>query len=263
MTKTMEMQDLAGKRVVLTGGTKGTGRAALERFVRGGARVITAARSERPADLPEESFVRADLATPEGAEALARAALEGMGGVDILLHVVGGSTAPGGGFAALDDAAWEKELALNLLGAVRLDRLLVPWMVEHGAGVVIHTSSIQRRMPLHESTTAYAAAKAALSAYSKALSKEVGPRGVRVNVVAPGWIYTAASDDMVRRIADSGGITHEAARQSILDALGGIPLGRPALPEEVAELMAFLASDRAAAIHGAEYTIDGGTVPTV
>lgn len=263
MTKSVENQDFAGKRVVLTGGTKGTGRATFDHFIRSGARVVTAARSERPADLPEEAFVRADLATSEGAEALARTALERMGGVDILLHVVGGSASPGGGFSALDDAAWDRELAVNLLGAVRLDRLLVPGMVDRGAGVVIHTSSIQRRMPLHESTMAYAAAKAALSAYSKALSKEVGPRGVRVNVVAPGWIYTTASDDMVRRIADSGGISHEAARQSILDALGGIPLGRPAKPEEVAELIAFLASDRAAAIHGAEYTIDGGTVPTV
>ena len=186
-----------------------------------------------------------------------------LGGVDVLIHVVGGSRAPGGGFSALDDAAWEHELDLNLMSAVRLDRALVPSMVERGSGVVVHTSSIQRRLPLHDSTTAYAAAKAALSTYSKALSKEVGPKGIRVNAVAPGWIYTTAAEAMVRRIAEGSGLGEEAARQSILDALGGIPLGRPSRPEEVAELIAFLASDRASAIHGAEYAIDGGTVPTV
>ncbi|WP_191061261.1 oxidoreductase, partial [Geminicoccus harenae] len=162
---------------------------------------------------------------------------------------------------ALDDEAWQAELDLNLMSAVRLDRLLIPHMIAQGSGVVIHTSSIQRRLPLPESTTGYAAAKAALSVYSKALSKELGPKGIRVNAVAPGWIYTDAAEALVERIATSAGIDETAARQRILDALGGIPIGRPAQPEEVAELIAFLASDRAAAIHGVEYTIDGGTVP--
>lgn len=117
--------------------------------------------------------------------------------------------------------------------------------------------------PLHDSTTAYAAAKAALTTYSKALSKELGPQGVRVNAVAPGWIYTEAADAMLHRLAASSGGTIEAARQGVLDALGGIPIGRPAEPSEVADLIAFLASPRAAAIHGAEYVIDGGTTPTV
>lgn len=255
-------QDFTGKRVVVTGGTQGTGRAAVARMVAGGARVVTAARSAAP-DLPDESLVRADLSTSEGVATLAAAALDRLGGVDILIHVLGGSKAPAGGFAALDDERWLQEIDLNLMSAVRLDRALIPQMIAQGHGVVIHTGSIQRRLPLYDSTTAYAAAKAALTAYSKALSKEVGPKGVRVNVVAPGWIYTDAAKRMVERIALGAGIGEEAARQSILDALGGIPLGRPARPEEVAELMAFLASDRAAIIHGAEYTIDGGTVPTV
>lgn len=146
-----------------------------------------------------------------------------MGGVDILIHVLGGSSNPSGGFAVIDDAGWEKELNLNLMAAVRLDRCLVPEMIRRGSGVVVHTSSIQRRLPLFDATTAYAAAKAALTTYSKVLSKEVGPKGVRVNAVAPGWIYTDASKAMVERIAEGGGISEEAARQSILDALGGIP----------------------------------------
>src|SRR5690606_29334127 len=135
-----------------------------------------------------------------------------------------------------DDEAWQAELDLNLMPAVRLDRALVPAMVARGSGVVIHVSSIQRRLPLPESTTAYAAAKAALTTYSKSLSREVGPSGVRVNSVAPGWINTTASQALVTRIAESTGTGEEAARQSILDALGGIPIGRPAWPQEVAEL---------------------------
>lgn len=255
--------DFQGKRVVVTGGTRGTGLAVLRRLAGSGARVLTAARSERPEEIGEDHFVRADLTTAEGCTQLASAALERLGGIDIIVHVVGGSAAPGGGFAASDDTVWLAELNLNLMAAVRIDRALVPRMLAQGSGVVVHVASIQRKLPLHDSTTAYAAAKAALTTYSKALSKEVGPQGVRVNVVSPGWIYTSAADAMVRRIAAAGAISEDAARQSILDALGGIPLGRPARPEEVAELVAFLASDRASAIHGADYVIDGGTIPTI
>jgi NAD(P)-dependent dehydrogenase (short-subunit alcohol dehydrogenase family) len=223
---------------------------------------MTAAR-QRPEDLAGAEFLAADLTGPDGTRALAEAAMERLGGVDVLVHVLGGSTAPGGGFAALTEDHWRAELDLNLMPAVRLDRLLLPQMIARGSGAVIHVASIQRRLPLHDSTTAYAAAKAALVTYSKAVSKEVGPKGVRVNVVSPGWIYTEASDALVQRLATSSGNTPEAARQGILDALGGIPLGRPVKPEEVADLIAFLASDRASAIHGADYVIDGGTIPTV
>ena len=136
-------------------------------------------------------------------------------------------------------------------------------MIASGSGVIIHVSSIQRRMPLYESTLAYAAAKAALTTYSKGLSNEVGPKGVRVVTVAPGWVATTAAVEMVTRLAEKAGSSYETAEQGLMHSLGGIPLGRPARPEEVAELIAFLASDRAASITGAEYVIDGGTVPTV
>jgi NAD(P)-dependent dehydrogenase (short-subunit alcohol dehydrogenase family) len=260
---TADAKEFQGQRIVVTGGTQGTGRATVRRLAAGGAQILTAGRSERPEELAPEAYIRADLSTSEGIATLVAAAEERLGTVDILVHVLGGSKAPGGGFRAIDDSHWMDELNLNLMSAVRLDRALVPAMIARGTGVVLHTTSIQRRLPLYESTTAYAAAKAALAAYSKALSKEVGPQGVRVNAVAPGWIYTDASKRFVERISASAGIDEAAAQQSILDALGGIPLGRPAHPEEVAELIAFLVSDRAAIIHGAEYTIDGGTVPTV
>jgi len=254
--------EFAGKRVVVSGGTKGLGRATVERFLAGGARVMTAARGN-PEPIASVEFVRADLTTAAGGESLAAAALAHMGGVDILAHVIGGSSSPGGGFAALTDDHWLAELNLNLLATVRLDRLLVPQMIERGAGAVVHVTSIQSVLPLPESTTAYAAAKAALRTYSKSASKELGPKGVRVNIVSPGWIMTEASQELLKRLQAANGGTIEDARRVVLDGLGGIPIGRPADPHEVADLIAYLASDRAAAIHGAEFVIDGGTVPTV
>ncbi|MDX8531627.1 SDR family oxidoreductase [Mesorhizobium sp. VK25A] len=254
--------ELTGKRVLVTGGTRGAGEAIVHRLAAAGATVATTARSAG-ATSPSALFVEADVCTLEGAAEVAAATIDRFGGIDIIVHSVGGSKSPGGGFAALSDQIWQDELNLNLLAAVRLDRLLIPRMVEQGSGAIVHISSIQRHLPLHESTTAYAAAKAALSAYSKALSKELGPKGIRVNSVAPGWIHTTASEAMVRRLAAHAGSDEETARQGIMNALGGIPIGRPAWPQEIAELVAFLVSDRASAIHGAEYVIDGGTIPTV
>lgn len=259
----VDPSEFANKRVVVTGGTMGAGEAIVKRFVRGGAWVATAARNLPEAPVTGVTFVKADLSTEDGVARLAKHALSELGGIDILVHCLGGSSTPGGGFRAATEEFWQHELSLNLLAAVRLDRLLVPQMLERREGVVIHVASIQHRLPLHDSTTPYAAAKAALASYSKSLSKEVGPSGVRVNTVSPGWIRTSAADRMVQRLAESGGIGEDQARQGIMDALGGIPLGRPAWPEEVAELVAFLSSERAASIHGADYVIDGGTVPTL
>lgn len=259
MTAFLTLED---KRALITSGTRGAGAATVDLFRALGARVLTAARS-RPDTIPEAMFVVADLTTPEGCAALAAAVRDRLGGVDVVVHMLGGSSAPAGGFAALGDAAWGRELDLNLMAAVRLDRELVPAMVAQGHGAVIHVTSIQRALPLPQATTAYAAAKAALSTYSKSLSKEVSPKGVRVVRVSPGWIETEASVRLAERLAKEAGTDYEGGRQIIMDSLGGIPIGRPSKPEEVASLIAFLASDRAATITGAEYVIDGGTVPTV
>lgn len=262
MSITADPNEFAGRRVLVSGGTKGLGRATVQRFLAGGARVITAARMIRD-PLEGVDYVRADLTTAEGGEALAKAALEQLGGIDILAHVIGGSASPAGGFTALTDDHWLSELNLNLLAAVRLDRLLIPQMLERNQGSVVHVTSIQSVLPLPQSTTGYAAAKAALRTYSKAISKELGPRGVRVNSVSPGWIMNEASGHFLETLRAANGGTIEDARKSVLDSLGGISIGRGAEPEEVADLIAYLASDRAAAIHGAEFVIDGGTIRTV
>lgn len=262
MTRKADPTEFAGKRVLISGGTKGLGRATVDRFLAGGARVITSARGAlEPIDGVE--FVQADLTTAEGGEALAKAAIDRLGGVDILAHVLGGSTTPGGGFAMLTDDYWLSELNLNLLATVRLDRLLIPQMIERGAGAVVHVTSIQSVLPLPDATTAYAAAKAALRTYSKSISKELGPKGVRVNAVSPGWIMTEGTDVFLKRLQDANGGMLEDARQLVLKGLGGISIGRGAEPLEVAEAIAFLASDRASSIHGAELVVDGGTIPTV
>lgn len=258
----VDLTEFAGQRVLVSGGTKGLGRATVERFLAGGARVITAARTIKD-PIEGVEYVQADLTSREGGEALSRAAFERLNGIDILVHVIGGSASPAGGFAALTDEHWLAELNLNLLATVRLDRLLVPHMLERGKGKVVHVTSIQSVLPLPESTTGYAAAKAALRTYSKSLSKELGPKGVRVNSVSPGWIMTEATGDFLSMLQTANGGTIEDARLSVLDALGGISIGRGAEPEEVADLIAYLSSDRAAAIHGAEFVIDGGTIKTV
>lgn len=252
-----------GKRVLVTGGTKGIGEAVINCFRDKGATVITTARS-RPGNLADANlFIAADVATAEGCAAVAAAVIERLGGIDIIVHVVGGSSAPAGGFAVLDDKQWQRALDLNLFPAVRLDRALLPTMLNQGYGVIIHITSIQRIMPLPEATIAYAAAKAALANYSKGLSKEVSPKGIRVVQVSPGWVETEAAVGLVTELAANKGIDYQSARKGLMDSLGGIPIGRPAQPKEVADLVAFLASPRAASITGTEYIIDGGTVPIV
>jgi NAD(P)-dependent dehydrogenase (short-subunit alcohol dehydrogenase family) len=252
---------LSGRRALVTAGTKGIGAAIAARLREAGAQVLATAR-HRPADMPgDHLFVAADITTAEGCAAITAAVHAQFGGLDILVHVAGGSSAPAGGFAVLDDAEWHRALDLNLFPAVRLDRALLPAMLAQGSGVIVHVTSIQRVLPLPEATTAYAAAKAALSNYSKALSKEVAPKGVRVVRVSPGWTETEAAIGLVTELAAKLGTDYEGGRQSLMKSLGGIPLGRPARPREVADLVGFLVSPQAGAITGVEYVIDGGTTP--
>jgi NAD(P)-dependent dehydrogenase (short-subunit alcohol dehydrogenase family) len=259
MSDTLE---LAGRKALVTGGTKGIGGAVAARLRAAGAVVLTTART-RPDDLaPNGLFVAADITAAEGCATVTDAVRTQLGGIDIIVHVVGGSSAPTGGFAVLDDAEWNRALDLNLFPAIRLDRALLPMMLAQASGVIIHVTSIQRQLPLPESTIAYAAAKAALANYSKGLSKEVSPKGIRVVRVSPGWVETDAAVRMVNRLAAANGTDYEGAQKLLMNSLGGIPIGRPAKPKEVADLIAFLVSPLAGSITGTEYVIDGGTVPT-
>ena len=244
---------LDGLRAVVTGGTMGLGAAVVQTLVAAGARVATSARDVSVQPVDGVTYIGADLTTAQGVAHLAQTVLDSWGGVDIVINSVGGSSSPPGGFAALSDEHWQAELNLNLL----------PAMLAQGSGVILHVSSIQRMMPLPESTTAYAAAKAALTTYSKSLAREVTPKGVRVLSVAPGWIETEASVRFAERLAEEASTDYEGGRRIVMEAIGGLPLGRPATPQEVADLIVFLASPRAASVSGSEHRIDGGTISTL
>src|SRR5690349_6523537 len=259
----VSIDEFKSKRVLVTGGTKGMGEAMVRRFLLSGAAVATTARSPLPQGQNPSLFVQTDVGTAEGVQKVVGRIQQEWNGLDILVNCLGGSEAPNGGFRALTDDNWQRALNVNLLAAVRLNRAFVPGMIERKSGVVVHISSIQHRLPLYDATLAYAAAKGALRTYNKGLANEVGPNGVRVNMISPGFIETSGAHGMILQLAQSKSICEDAARQQIMDMIGGIPIGRPGRPEEVAELVAFLASDRAESIHGADYIIDGGTMPTV
>jgi len=255
--------ELSGKVALITGGTKGAGKAIAERLLQAGATIIITARNKPEEENKHIHFIAADLSTTDGIDKVVTAVLSTFGKLDILVNNLGGSETPGGGFAVLTDKDWEATIQTNLLAPVRLDRGFLPQMIEQGNGVIIHIASIQGRLPLYESTLPYAAAKAGLINYSKSLSNEVSPKGIRVLTVSPGWIMTTSATRMMERIADSSNISVEQAAQSVMDSLGGIPFGRPAKPEEVAEFVGFLVSPRAGYLTGTEYVIDGGTIPTI
>lgn len=255
--------DLSGKRVLVTGGTKGIGKAIADQLASAGAKVIVSARHEPAEAENPHYFIAADLTKNQDVIMLNQEINDKFGGIDILINNVGGIVAPGGGYQTLTDADWENELQLNLLAAIRLDKIFLPQLIEQQSGVIIHISSVAARTPLWKINMAYAVSKAALNAYSKTLSLEMASKNIRVLAVAPGATKTAAMEKFIEDFAISTGISTDEALNKMMAELGSIPMGRMAKPEEVASLVHFLVSPAAAYLTGTIYSIDGGSLPVV
>jgi NAD(P)-dependent dehydrogenase (short-subunit alcohol dehydrogenase family) len=191
---------------------------------------------------------------------LAERTLELLGGIDLLVSNAGGQTHRPQGALGFTDEDWQHDLAINLLSAVRLDRALLPAMIAQRSGAIVHVSSNAARMA-RPASLPYSAAKAALTAYSKGLSRDVGRHGIRVNTVLPGLIHTDALNARLTAVATDAGVEPQAVLDQTITGLD-IPLGRAGTPEEVAALIVFLASPDAAYLTGSQFTVDGGALPT-
>ncbi|MFF9487946.1 SDR family oxidoreductase [Streptomyces sp. NPDC014676] len=247
------IRDLAGKRALVTGGSRGIGAAVVRRLLEAGAEVLTTARSASDTVPEGAAFVTADVRTRAGAQALAAAAREVLGGVDILVHNAGGAR-PHKSAVAIPEEEWQDALDLNYLASVRLDSLLVPGMRERRSGVIVHVSSaaVPTSAPpfLH-----YTAAKAALENYSRGLSLELAPSGIRVNTVTPGRVATPGGEATREQWARLSGAP---ARTNADDTP---PLGRDGRPDDLAHAVLFLVSDRASWLTGSNLVVDGGEFP--
>jgi NAD(P)-dependent dehydrogenase (short-subunit alcohol dehydrogenase family) len=258
---------LAGKHAVVTGASKGIGLAIAGALATEGAHVVAAARdtsgglARLAATLPVYP-VSVDLATADGPAELVAAAAARFGTLEILVNNVGAARPRPAGFLSITDEDWTAALAINLLAAVRTTRAALPHMLERGRGTIVTTCSVNAFLP-DPLVMDYGVAKGALANFCKALSKEVGPRGIRVNTVSPGPVATdlwLGKDGMAETVARAGGLQPDAvAQRAAVDAV----TGRFTQPQEVADLVVFLASDRAANVTGADFVIDGGMTATL
>ena len=254
---------LDGKTAIVTGASRGIGLAVTRGLVAEGVRV-TAGTLKSSAELDELAgaglvrVVEVDLAEPGGPAALVAAAGDQ---ICILVNNVGAAPARPGGFGDITDEDWQASLTLNLMAAVRTTRAALPVMLAAGNGAIVNISSVNAFLP-DPGVMDYSAAKAALASFSKALSKEAGPHGIRVNTISPGpvatdlWLGDHGVAATVSRAtgASPRDVQSQAAHQMVT--------GRFSRPEEVADLVLILASDRTANVTGADITIDGGLIPT-
>ena len=252
---------LDGKITLVTGGTKGIGKSIAEQLALAGATVIITARSKPETEA--HHFIAADLSVDGESARIADYVHDKFGKIDILINNLGGSSSPEGGFSVLTNEHWTEDYKLNVLAPISLDRAILPKMLEAGSGVIIHISSINSQLPIWDLNMSYGVAKAALDSYSKVLSNEVSSKGIRVVTVSPGPVRTSAMEAVLNQLANSLGKTVDEATQIIMDKIGGIPIGRIAEPQDIAELVGFLVSPAASYITGVNYIIDGGTIPVV
>jgi NAD(P)-dependent dehydrogenase (short-subunit alcohol dehydrogenase family) len=255
--------DLAGQTAVVTGASRGIGLAVTRALAASGARVFAGARhsSAELGLLAAEAAVtvlEVDLAGPGGPAELVALAGDR---VDILVNNVGGAPPRTAGFLAITDEEWLATLNLNLMSAVRATRCALPAMLAAGRGAVVNVCSVNASLA-DPAVLDYSAAKGALASFSKALSKEVGPRGVRVNTVSPGPVATDLWLGAGGVAATVGRATGARPEEVAAGAASASVTGRFSRPEEVADLVLLLASDAAANVTGADIRIDGGLVPT-
>jgi NAD(P)-dependent dehydrogenase (short-subunit alcohol dehydrogenase family) len=258
---------LAGKAAVVTGASKGIGLAVTRALVGESVNVVAAARSltDELSQLTTEGQVhpvQVDLSTPDGPARLIEEAVAAYGGPDILVNNVGAVRPRPGGFLSLTEDDWLWGLTVSFLAAVRTTRAALPHLLERGAGTIVSTCSVNALLP-DPLVIDYSAAKAALLNFSKSLSKEVGPRGVRVNTVSPGPVATPlwlGESGVAATVASASGTdATDVAKQAASDTV----TGRFTRPEEVADLIVFLTSDRAGNVTGSDFVIDGGLISTL
>ena len=257
---------LSGKVAVVTGASKGIGLAITRALAAEGVRVvaargITKELSQLAAD-GQVHPVSADLSTPDGPGRVVDEAISTFAGLDILVNSVGAAKWRSEGFLVVTDEEWMSALTINFLAAVRATRAALPHLLDRGAGCVVTVNSVNAFLP-DPSIIDYCAAKGALANFSKSLSKEVGGRGIRVNTVSPGPVSTAlwlGEQGVAATVANAHGTDPKEVAAA---AAAGLPTGRFTRPDEVADLVLLLASDRAGNVTGSDFVIDGGLISTL